>query len=88
MPERKTRKASKRDAHDFLSKAEQFLRRSWGLGEFGSWKSRIAAKFWLDPEPSLASCWGMTANELNGLEYVVRENVALFRSKWDERFST
>jgi len=41
MPERKTRKASKRDAHDFLSKAEQFLRRSWGLGEFGSWKSRI-----------------------------------------------
>jgi len=41
MPERKTRKVSKRDAHDFLSKAEQFLRRSWGLGEFGSWKSRI-----------------------------------------------
>jgi hypothetical protein len=50
-------------------------------------KDKIVAKFWLDPEPSLASCWGMTSNELNGLEYVVRENVALFRSKWDERFS-
>ena len=33
MPERKTRKVSKRDAHDFLSKAEQFLRHSWGLGD-------------------------------------------------------
>ena len=26
MPERKTRKVSKRDAHAFISKAEQFLR--------------------------------------------------------------
>jgi hypothetical protein len=41
MPESKTRKVSKRDAHDFLSKAEQFLRHSWGLGELVSWKSRL-----------------------------------------------
>ena len=51
-------------------------------------KERNVAKFWLDPEPHLASAWGMTAKELNVLERVVRDNIDLLRRKWDERFAS
>ena len=51
-------------------------------------KDKNVAKFWLDPEPHLASSWGMTAKELNVLERVVRDNVDSFRSRWDERFGS
>ena len=44
------------------------------------------AKFWLDPEPTLVSSWGLAPKELNSLEQVVRDNLDLFRRKWDERF--
>ena len=50
-------------------------------------KDKNVAKFWLDPEPHLASSWGMTAKELNVLERVVRDNIDLLRRKWDERFA-
>ena len=49
-------------------------------------KGVSVAKFWLDPEPSLVSSWGLAPKELNSLERVVRDNLDLFRRKWDERF--
>ena len=51
-------------------------------------KDVSVAKFWLDPEPSLVSSWGLAPKELNSLEQVVRDNLDLFRRKWDERFGS
>ena len=51
-------------------------------------KGVSVAKFWLDPEPSLVSSWGLAPKELNSLEKVVRDNLDLFRRKLDERFGS
>jgi hypothetical protein len=51
-------------------------------------KGASVDKSWLDPEPSLVSSWGLAPKELNSLEQVVRDNLDLFRRKWDERFGS
>ena len=51
-------------------------------------KGAGVAKFWLDPEPSLVSSWGLAPKELSSLAQAVRDNPDLFRRKWDERFGS
>jgi hypothetical protein len=44
------------------------------------------AKFWIQPEVSLASSWGMNAKELNMLEKTVIEHKNIIMEKWNEYF--
>ena len=50
-------------------------------------KGKNVAKYWLEPEVTLASSWGLNSKELNLLEKQVENNINLFRSRWDEYFS-
>lgn len=43
-----------------------------------------SAKFWLDPDASLAANHGYDRKELRDIERVVRENLELLRNEWDE----
>ena len=49
-------------------------------------KGSHVAKFWLDPDVSLANSWGFTSRELTRLDQVVRERESDIRSKWHEYF--
>jgi hypothetical protein len=42
-----------------------------------------SAKFWLDPDVSLADNHGYTRKELRDIERVARENLETLRSEWD-----
>jgi hypothetical protein len=43
-----------------------------------------SAKFWLDPDSSLATNHGYSRRELRDIERLVRENLELLRNEWDE----
>lgn len=45
------------------------------------------AKFWIVPDVTLASSWGMTAKELNRLEAKVHEIKSLIEEHWNEHFN-
>lgn len=47
-------------------------------------REKRSAKFWLDPDPSLAANHGYSRRELRDIERVVRENLELLRNEWDE----
>ncbi len=49
-------------------------------------KGEKVAKFWLDPEPSLAEAYGMTSRELRKLTRVVAAHESLIRRRWHEHF--
>ena len=50
-------------------------------------KGSHVAKFWVVPDVSLASSWGMTARELNRLEEKVRDIQSLIEERWNEHFN-
>ena len=50
-------------------------------------KADSVAKFWLDPEPSVAEAYGMSPHELSELLGVATEKVELIRRYWNEYFS-
>ena len=50
-------------------------------------KGSQVAKFWVAPDVSLASSWGMTARELNRLEEKVRDVKSLIEERWNEHFN-
>lgn len=43
----------------------------------------MSAKFWLDPDVSLADNYGFSRRELRGIERIVRENLEKLRNEWD-----
>jgi len=47
-------------------------------------RDSCSAKFWLDPDASLATNHGYSRKELRNIEHVVRENLELLRNEWDE----
>jgi len=49
-------------------------------------KGECVAKFWLDPEVSVAKSYGMKSSELAMLSKVVKERVDLFKEAWNEYF--
>ena len=46
-------------------------------------RETMSAKFWLDPDISLAVNHGYNRRELRVIERVARENLALLRGEWD-----
>lgn len=42
-----------------------------------------SAKFWLDPEVTLADNHGYSRKELRDIERIIRENVEVLRNVWD-----
>ena len=49
-------------------------------------KGSAIAKFWVEPEVTLADSWGMSAKELNSLRMQIEKNTKLIREHWDEYF--
>lgn len=49
-------------------------------------KGENIAKFWISPEVSLASSWGMSSQELSMLENAIKEHKAQIVEKWNEYF--
>jgi hypothetical protein len=49
-------------------------------------KGPNVAKFWLDPNVSLAKSWGMNVKELNMLGTIVAEHKDSIVEKWNEYF--
>src|SRR5436853_5756000 len=43
-----------------------------------------SAKFWLDPDASLATNHGYSRRELRDIERIARENLELLRNEWDQ----
>ena len=50
-------------------------------------KGGNVAKFWIVPDVTLASSWGMTAKELNRLEAKVHKIKSLIEERWNEHFN-
>ncbi|HSB69137.1 MAG TPA: DUF4160 domain-containing protein [Candidatus Methylomirabilis sp.] len=46
-------------------------------------REEMSAKFWLDPDVSLAENHGYSRKELRGIEGIVRENLEGLRNEWD-----
>lgn len=46
-------------------------------------RENLTAKFWLDPDISLAENYGFSRRELRVLERLVRENLETLRREWD-----
>jgi hypothetical protein len=46
-------------------------------------RERMSAKFWLDPNVSLADNHGFTRKDLRDLERIIRDNVGILRNEWD-----
>jgi hypothetical protein len=42
-----------------------------------------SAKFWLDPDVSLAGNYGYSRKELRSIERIARENLERVRDEWD-----
>jgi hypothetical protein len=42
-----------------------------------------SAKFWLDPDVTLAENYGYTRKELREIESIMRENLEKLRHEWD-----
>jgi len=50
-------------------------------------KGENVAKFWVEPEVSVAESYGMKASELKMLSKVVKEKEDLIREAWNEYFN-
>ncbi len=46
-------------------------------------RDNLSAKFWLDPDVSLADNHGFSRRELRDLERIVNENLETLRNEWD-----
>ena len=44
----------------------------------------MSAKFWLDPDVSLADNYGYRRKELRDIERITRENLEKLRNEWDD----
>lgn len=42
-----------------------------------------SAKFWLDPDVTLADNHGYSRKELRDIERIIRENLEVLRNEWD-----
>ena len=42
-----------------------------------------SAKFWLDPDVTLAENHGYSRQELRDIAYIARENLEMLRNEWD-----
>ena len=49
-------------------------------------KAECVAKFWLEPDVSVAESYGMKSPELTKLSKVVKEKSDLIRKAWNEYF--
>jgi len=43
----------------------------------------LSAKFWLDPDVSLADNYGFSRKELRDIERIIRENLEILKYEWD-----
>lgn len=43
-----------------------------------------SAKFWLDPDVSLAANYGFNRKELRDIERIARQNLTRLRHEWDD----
>jgi hypothetical protein len=43
----------------------------------------MSAKFWLDPDISLAENFGFSRRELRDIERIMHENIEVLRKEWD-----
>lgn len=50
-------------------------------------KGEAIAKFWIQPEISLAESYAMTSKELSKLFEIVKKNKSLIEERWDGFFS-
>jgi len=46
-------------------------------------KDAMSAKFWLDPDVSLAANYGFSRKELRDIERITRDNLEELRYAWD-----
>jgi hypothetical protein len=46
-------------------------------------RETLSAKFWLEPDVSLAENHGFSRHELRDIERIVRENLETLRHAWD-----
>lgn len=46
-------------------------------------REKMSAKFWLDPDVSLAGNHGFSRKELRAIERVARNNLERLRDEWD-----
>jgi len=46
-------------------------------------RDKLSAKFWLDPDVSLANNHGFNRKELRDIERLIRENLETLRNEWD-----
>jgi len=49
-------------------------------------KDRKIAKFWLEPDVSLAKTWGFQSRELNAIRNIVEDNQEMFKKRWYDYF--
>ena len=47
-------------------------------------RENMSAKFWLDPDVSLADNYGYRRKELRDIERITRENLEKLRNEWDD----
>lgn len=46
-------------------------------------REKMSAKFWLDPDVSLADNYGFSRKELRDIERTMRDNLEKLRNEWD-----
>lgn len=46
-------------------------------------REQMSAKFWLDPDVSLAANYGFNRRELRDLERLTRQNLKRLRDEWN-----
>lgn len=46
-------------------------------------RENMSAKFWLDPDVSLAENHGFSRKELRDIEWIIRGNLETLRNEWD-----
>lgn len=46
-------------------------------------REKMSAKFWLDPDVSLAGNYGFSRKELRDIERIMRNNLETLRNEWD-----
>lgn len=46
-------------------------------------REKMSAKYWLDPDVSLADNYGFSRKELRDIERMIHDNQQKLRSEWD-----
>ena len=49
-------------------------------------KGEAIAKYWVEPEVSLAESWGFSGRELRDLRTTVKTHAKLIKERWNEYF--